>query len=310
MPLGFPRALLRIILLVFGFQRRVGLWCSVSQPVTTYAAIIAGSVFSCAILHMLFTWPCDCLMSKWPRLRLTKYVDDLTISYRGMNHTVATVITEAVSSMVGWLEKGLDFHVSKDEKGVSQSRSDIVDEQGRAHAEWSAWREVHGHAADETEGFSGPRLEDACRENMRDVLSPGGWRRTSATRRTRAESSPLWHGQRQFGTSSWTMPICTRPGGRQQRRVGLKLSWSKVSGPTGAIIMCLRQLGWTWPHNTTFVTASGHEVDLHETSHELVCSAHGAMPISLPSTTAYLAGRAVGTVAGHHLVGTRSNVRV
>ena len=98
---GFPRALLRIILVVFSFQRRVGLWGSVSQPVTTYAAIIAGSVFSCAILHMLFIWPCDCLMSKWPRLRLTKYVDDLTISYRGMNHIVANVITEALSSMVG-----------------------------------------------------------------------------------------------------------------------------------------------------------------------------------------------------------------
>ena len=53
-----------------------------------------------------------------PRLRLTKYVDDLTIRFKGMNHTVATVITEAVSSMVGWLENGLDFHVSKDEEGV------------------------------------------------------------------------------------------------------------------------------------------------------------------------------------------------
>ena len=85
---------------------------------TTYEAIIAGSVFSCAILHVWFIWPCDCLMNKWPRLRLTKYVDDLTISYRGMNHTVATVITEALSSMVGWLENWLDFHVSKDEGGV------------------------------------------------------------------------------------------------------------------------------------------------------------------------------------------------
>ena len=41
-------------------------------------------------------------MSKRPRLRLTKYVDDLTISYRGMNHTVATVITEAVSRRWVW----------------------------------------------------------------------------------------------------------------------------------------------------------------------------------------------------------------
>ena len=63
---GFPRALLRIIFLVFSFPRRVGLWGSVSQPVTPYAATIAGSVFSCAILHVLFIWTCDCLMSKWP----------------------------------------------------------------------------------------------------------------------------------------------------------------------------------------------------------------------------------------------------
>ena len=111
----FPRGLLRVILLVFSFQRRVGLWGATSTQ--TYAAIIAGSVFSCAILHMLFIWPCDCLMSKWPRLRLTKYVDDLTLSYSGRNYTVADTITEATSLLIGWLESGLDFHVSKDENG-------------------------------------------------------------------------------------------------------------------------------------------------------------------------------------------------
>ena len=52
---------------------------------------------------------------------------------------------------------------------------------------------------------------------------------------------------------------------RQQRQVGFRPLWSRVSGPTGAFIMCLRQLGGTWPHDTTFVTASGHEVDLRET---------------------------------------------
>ena len=113
----FPRGLLRVILLVFSFQCRVGLWGATSEPTQTYAAIIAGSVFSCAILHMLFIWPCDCLMSKWPRLRLTKYVDDITISYSGRNYAVADTITEATSLLIGWLESGLDFHVSKDENG-------------------------------------------------------------------------------------------------------------------------------------------------------------------------------------------------
>ena len=46
--------------------------------------------------------------------------------------------------------------------------------------------------------------------------------------------------------------------------MGLKPSWSKVSGSTGAIIMCLRQLGLTSPHHTAFVTANWHEVDLRQ----------------------------------------------
>ena len=44
---------------------------------------------------------------------------------------------------------------------------------------------------------------------------------------------------------------------------------------------------------------------IHEASHELVCSAHGA-----PSAAPYPAVRTVGVVAGHHFVGARSDVRI
>ena len=57
-------------------------------------------------------------MIKWPRLRLTKYVDDLTISNSGRNCTVAATISEPVSLLVGWLESGPDFYVSKDKSRV------------------------------------------------------------------------------------------------------------------------------------------------------------------------------------------------
>ena len=95
---------------------------------------------------MLFIWPCDCLMSKWPRLRLAKYVDDLTISYRGTNHMVVTVITG------GWLENGLDFHVSKGHGGqvsgpgfewCAQDGTGLVDE-GTRH-EGCVTRTYPGH---------------------------------------------------------------------------------------------------------------------------------------------------------------------
>ena len=256
---------------------------SVSQPVTTYAPIIAGSVFSCAIPHMFFIWLCDCLMSKWPRLRLTKYVDDLTISCRGRNRTVATVITEAVSSMVGWLENGLgrrggqvtsstkalgmrssrtrrvrsgsgqaaqNATCTADQNQEEDAQGSVLQEvwrghqqgrQGGALAERLAWRKVHGHAADEAES-----------------PQDHGW--MMLARQTRGTFSPLASGHARVLADTRVYKVWRR----QQRLVGLKPSWSKVSGPMGAIIMCLRQLGWTWPHHTTFVTASGHEVDVRQ----------------------------------------------
>ena len=102
MPLGFPESVARDHsggLQLSTASGIVGVGVSACDDLRSHHCRFG--LFSCATLHMLFIWPCDCLMSKWPRLRLTMYVDDLTISYRGMNRTVATVITEAVSSMVG-----------------------------------------------------------------------------------------------------------------------------------------------------------------------------------------------------------------
>ena len=104
----FPRALLRVVLTVFSFQRRVGLWGSASQPLTTYSAITAGSGFLVYHSSLLFIQPCDCLMSRWPRLRLSKCVDDFTIEPHGRD-------SDHGGSEVN---DGLDFHVSKDEEGM------------------------------------------------------------------------------------------------------------------------------------------------------------------------------------------------
>ena len=64
-----------------------------------------------------------------------------------------------------------------------------------------------------------------------------------------------------LGRAVGTTRSCTRRGDGSN----WKPLWSRVSGPTGAIVMSLRRLGWTWPRHTTFVTASGLEVDLRET---------------------------------------------
>ena len=331
MPLGLPESVAQDHSPGLQFSAP-GLWGLVSQPVTTCEAIIAGSVFSCAILHMLFIWPCDCLMSKWPRLRLTKYVDDLTISYRGMNHAVATVITEAVSSMGGWLESGLDFHVSKVEDGVegksvvlvsnatlkaaltsstmplgmrvvSHARILGVDAYGAGAArqrrtqyarltkikkripkvqfykKYGAITSKIAKAGLMPSGLRGvrcmglpPTRLKAFRTTVGRCL-PGKHAGRSLTWRLAMHECDPTHTCRVEPIVAWAEAVWEeqlddadlyRAWRRQQRLVGLKPSWSKVSGPTGAIIMCLRQLERSRPHHTTFITANGHELDVRQ----------------------------------------------
>ena len=47
-----------------------------------------------------------------------------------VHHVVSSVIAEAVSSMMGWLESGLDFHVPKDEEGPQGSSLIILASSG------------------------------------------------------------------------------------------------------------------------------------------------------------------------------------
>ena len=62
-------------------------------------------------------------------------------------------------------------------------------------------------------GLHGMRCMGMPQASTQGVRSGGDWRCTSATRFTRPESSPLQHGRRLFGSSSWVMRSSTRRGG-------------------------------------------------------------------------------------------------
>ena len=74
-----PRRLLRMICLTYSMARRILYRNSYSSAVSTVTAIVPGSVFAIATLHMVLLYPCDQVVHRWP-VRLCKYVDDLTIS--------------------------------------------------------------------------------------------------------------------------------------------------------------------------------------------------------------------------------------
>jgi hypothetical protein len=75
---GVPARLLRLVMIVFSFARTIMVQGSASDLVVTVGAIIAGSRFSCALLHLVLVALCDSLITVWPALDLTKFVDDLS----------------------------------------------------------------------------------------------------------------------------------------------------------------------------------------------------------------------------------------
>ena len=120
---GVPRRLLRVILSVFSFQRRLIVDGSHSVPQQTITAIVAGSVFSCAVLHIVLIWPCDRLLALWPSISLAKYVDDIGLRMKGTQKDIRQQLPAATSCLINMLENTLDLPVSRGSKGKSVAYS-------------------------------------------------------------------------------------------------------------------------------------------------------------------------------------------
>ena len=113
-----PSALLKSILRVFAFQRTLIANGSHSRQMSTINAIVAGSAFSCAILHIVLLWPCDNLLRLFPTIRLAKYVDDISITVKGPRDLMADTAVLATRYLISALEGDLNMEVSKENAGT------------------------------------------------------------------------------------------------------------------------------------------------------------------------------------------------
>ena len=160
---SFAEASLRIFSFV-GYQRKVGLRGSYSPPAQTWSAIVAASAFSCAKLHTLFMLLCDCWLVARPRLRITTHVDCLAISCCGRSNHVEQDFEKATFTLIGSLESGHDFHVSKTELG-QQGPSVVLEHATRTLGPQTGVRAVSLCAG--ASGADAPRRHETHLENER-----------------------------------------------------------------------------------------------------------------------------------------------
>ena len=63
---GFPRRVLRLMLVSFSAARTIVLDGCRSNVVEVVTAIVPGSRFAMAALHIIMLEPCDLLLARWP----------------------------------------------------------------------------------------------------------------------------------------------------------------------------------------------------------------------------------------------------
>ena len=92
---GFPPRVLRLMLASYSLARTIAIDGCHSDCVTVISAIVPGSRFALAALHLVLLEPCDITRSRWPEVGLDKYADDLSLAARGAARDVAQAASES-----------------------------------------------------------------------------------------------------------------------------------------------------------------------------------------------------------------------
>ena len=98
---GYPLAVLRLSLAAYRLPRTIGIDGCYSREVKAQRGITAGSGFATTELRLLLMDVLEATRNDhWPSVKLTLYVDDLTVSIRGAAKTVARRLAAAVDADV------------------------------------------------------------------------------------------------------------------------------------------------------------------------------------------------------------------
>lgn len=124
---GYPLALLRLSLAAYRLHRTVGADGHYSRTVVAARGITAGSGFATSELRLLLMDVMEETRSAWGNsVRLTLYVDDLTISMKGAARSISARLAAEVDHIVDIFQKQLALQVSVTKSTVVASSKGIA----------------------------------------------------------------------------------------------------------------------------------------------------------------------------------------
>ncbi|CAK0816831.1 unnamed protein product, partial [Prorocentrum cordatum] len=294
---GFPPRVLRLILASYSLARALLVDGCHSECVAVVSAIVPGSRFALAVLHLVLLEPCDLLRGRWHEVSLAKYVDDMGLACYGVAREVETATRESASWLIAYLWDELQIEVSLTLPGVKGKSKCLATSQwlskklGRSMARLGVRLQQtanqlgidrRGWASGRRPPPTAVRKERFARMAKRRALVAGAKRWGGKVYKvTKAGLKPsVTYGCRALGLKPLEVHALRAalnaglPSRHRHRSTTLRLaifgqvrlmgadSWSRLAGPASTCILVLRRLGWSWPAWHVFMTRDGHELDL------------------------------------------------
>ena len=83
--------------------------------VVTIQWLVAGSKFANRFLKRLLVLPLDWLQTRWPRLSIVMYVDDVKLKLIGTIRGIMATIPRATEQLIWWMEHVFNMVISRDD---------------------------------------------------------------------------------------------------------------------------------------------------------------------------------------------------
>ncbi len=111
--LGFPAAILILVLESCAALRYLSFERAFADPVTTLTAIVAGGTYATDLLAMVLAAPIDAIVNRYQQVMVYTVVDDVTPRAEGTESSVVADLTAAVRELIDALEGDLDMVISR-----------------------------------------------------------------------------------------------------------------------------------------------------------------------------------------------------
>ena len=83
--------------------------------VVTIQGLVSGTKFANRFLNLLLVLPLDWLQTRWPRLSIVMYVDDVKLKLIGTIREIMATIPRSTEQLIWWMEHVFNMVISRDD---------------------------------------------------------------------------------------------------------------------------------------------------------------------------------------------------